>query len=434
MLHTALPLNPPNLAEAFFRKVVSETSLDGVGEATAIVFAHGFKSGLPYFKALASCFKEVYFVPKKSSRDEWLESVLRKLGWKVLDPFGVPDNLAGLSFQKKVFVFDVGGKLAEYPHFLRQLQEAHEVFVIEDTENGHQKYEAFRHSEGFDGTMRVASVARSILKDPEDYWTGRGIVEAVETLLRLHHGMLYNRATVFGYGKIGRSIAHALREKRLTVQVVEIDRTRAVLARCHGFDVVEKSAAFEEGGFLFLATGSGKKPKGIKVKDLVAAKGDSIVTCVTSPDDEIGDWEEEDFMSQCRPIETYETLTDLSNDSASGGLAGVQSIEGLGSSEESPKLLTARTPHLHEFARETGPRLIIVNEGRPPNFIYGASCGPYIFLVQAALLAAAARLGSDISPLGGDRIEELSDWTDNDSKYGKDEDLIFKLWGEKWIG
>jgi adenosylhomocysteinase len=70
----------------------------------------------------------------------------------------------------------------------------------------------------------VFSVARSPLKDPEDYLVGQSITFSAEALIRSRGDILHGRrAAVIGYGKLGRSIAAMLHAKHVGVTVYDSD-------------------------------------------------------------------------------------------------------------------------------------------------------------------------------------------------------------------
>jgi len=70
-------------------------------------------------------------------------------------------------------------------------------------------------------------VARSPLKDPEDFLVGQSVVFSTEALMRGRGDILHGRpALVIGFGKLGSSIARLLHAKGVQVTVYDIDPIR----------------------------------------------------------------------------------------------------------------------------------------------------------------------------------------------------------------
>lgn len=74
----------------------------------------------------------------------------------------------------------------------------------------------------------VISVARSPLKDPEDYLVGQSVVFSTEAVMRGRGDILHGRPSlVIGFGKLGSSIARLLQAKGVHVTVLDIVRRQA---------------------------------------------------------------------------------------------------------------------------------------------------------------------------------------------------------------
>jgi adenosylhomocysteinase len=223
--------------------------------------------------------------------------------------------------------------------------------VVEDTENGHQKYEALLTKK--DGYVAypcpIMSVARSALKDPEDFLVGQAVVFSADALLR-EKGMILTgkRAVVMGYGKIGSSIANCLRTKALRVDVIDNNPVRLALALAHGFHTANKSELLGAADLIFCATGN----KSLVGDDFAVIKKGAFVFTATSGDDEISD---------------YQAL-----------------------------LATAR-PSRHARVSVVGSEgrdIFLCNNGNSANFMHGGVVGPFIKLVQAELIFALSQLQS----------------------------------------
>ncbi len=244
-----------------------------------------------------------------------------------------------------VIIIDIGGYFAATLPHLSQHLNAQLLGVVEVTENGHQRYQSLETL-----PVPVLSIARSPLKGPEDYLTGQSIVYSAEALMReCHHIMNGGSAVVFGYGKIGRSIAKALHTKNINTKVVEIDPIRAIDARAHGFDLINKEDALASSDVIFCATGN----QSLNNHDFNRIKNGAFIFSVTSSDDEL----------------------ELSRADANFQVSHI-------------------TPHISRYER-LGQYFYLANRGDAINFIHNAEVGPYIYLVQGEAIKAVNYLLSN---------------------------------------
>jgi adenosylhomocysteinase len=242
-------------------------------------------------------------------------------------------------------LLDVGGYFAPSLHHLCAQFSGDIVGVVEDTENGHQRYATLDKL-----PCPVFSVARSPLKDPEDYLVGQSITFSAEALIRSRGDILHGRpAAVVGYGKLGRSIAAMLHAKHIGVTVYDSDPVRRAQALSQGFRTAPALAqAIRHAGLIVCATGN----LALKEDDFAQVANGAYIASVTSSDDEL----------------ELAALDGLYARSPSG-------------------------PHVTRYAR-TGHYFYVLADGNAVNFLHGASVGAFIFLVQAELLVAVARLTS----------------------------------------
>lgn len=256
-------------------------------------------------------------------------------------------------------IIDTGGYfshvLFDFPPSLQLLL----CGIVEDTENGHQKYAKLLGERALSSfPCPVISVARSQLKEPEDYLVGQAVAFSADALLR-ERGVIISskKALVFGYGKIGSSLAHNLRLRGAQVTVIDINPVRQTLALAHGFPPLVKEEALESHDLIFGATGN----KSICSDDIYLMKEGAFVFTTTSGDDEIRDY---DLL-----------LTDLQ---------------------------PTDHPRIRKFV---GKNIVyICNDGNSANFMHGGVVGPFIKLVQAELAYALSHL----KELPQNRIFELS--------------------------
>ena len=84
------------------------------------------------------------------------------------------------------------------------------------------------------------------------------MVYSAESLARtLRRTFSVCQAALFGYGKVGRSIARELRCRNLHLELVETDALRQVEALSHGFKLVNKAEALGRAELVICSTGNG---------------------------------------------------------------------------------------------------------------------------------------------------------------------------------
>lgn len=260
---------------------------------------------------------------------------------------------------KQVIILDVGGYFASVIGELASIFSGSILGVVEDTENGLQRYE--RHEPT---TVPVYSVARSPLKKAEDFLVGQSIVFSTEALLRQRGNVLHGRkACVIGYGRLGRSIAQVLHSK--SVRTVVHDNNLVVLteALAHGFEISNDLASALTGADLVLcATGN----VSLRGRDFTSVGNGSYIATVTSSDDELDLSTVRRYYEE-RPLDDYCTRFSM---------------------------------HGHYF--------YILNEGNAVNFVHGAVVGTFIQLVQAELLFCVLQLLQDRPASGFHELDERS--------------------------
>ena len=112
------------------------------------------------------------------------------------------------------------------------------IGVVEDTENGHKRYEQIAFP-----PCPVLSVARSPLKEPEDFLVGHAIVFSAEALIRQSGVVMVNkRALVIGYGKIGVVGPYIYLIQSEILKSVQVLVDREFSQAIHALPVDEKAA------------------------------------------------------------------------------------------------------------------------------------------------------------------------------------------------
>ena len=136
---------------------------------------------------------------------------------------------------KNIIIFDIGG------YFSRWIQKNIELsnkikFIIEDTENGYQKYENLKTN------IPILSVARSPLKDNEDNLVGESVVFSSDVLLRKMGEIIeYKKCGIIGYGKIGESIGKNLLQKGVKPIVYDQNAIKQIRALGNEIEFVKSN-------------------------------------------------------------------------------------------------------------------------------------------------------------------------------------------------
>jgi adenosylhomocysteinase len=259
------------------------------------------------------------------------------------DPDRALEYLESRAGGEHVVLLDVGGYFAPALTALCDRFSGRILGVVEDTENGHKRYAKFEKL-----PCPVVSVARSPLKDPEDFLVGQSVVFSTEALMRGRGDIMHGRpALVIGFGKLGSSIARLLHAKGVQVTVFDIDPIRRTQALSQGFTVArDRDDALHNAGLVLCATGS----ISLRSEDFSALRNGAYVATVTSSEDELD-------------------------------LAGLPDVY----------TRTRDGEHVTRY-QTTGHYFYLLNGGNAVNFLHGASVGPFIFLIQAEILAGIRML------------------------------------------
>ncbi|CAF4808104.1 unnamed protein product, partial [Rotaria socialis] len=190
---------------------------------------------------------------------------------------------------------DIGGYFAPYLAELGNKDSYPRLWkllgIVEDTENGHQKYHDAKQSLPRNVTHpRIYSVARSQMKMTEDYNVGKSLVRAADTILRQTLDLRLEDhpvVGVIGFGKIGNSIAIHMRQQHIgRVMVYDVNPTIMLRAVSQDFVICSKEEMLQTASFIFCATGN----KALAFNDLLHI-GPSInrliIGSCTSADDEL---------------------------------------------------------------------------------------------------------------------------------------------------
>jgi adenosylhomocysteinase len=334
----------------FFRSVIAEFSPRGAFQnalrPACFVTTHILRDRPFFLEAVSTIADIVSLTPKpKSIHREtlsWLEGQypVYHLSRDDLEAPNTLLNMVDCVKHSSIIFSDIGGY---YSHALLHVvnnAKGRIKGVVEDTENGHLRYSHIAENIA----TPIVSVARSPLKNPEDFLVGQSIVFSAEALIREQGDILQGRrAVVIGYGKLGRSIAATLREKHVETLVYDQDRVKLIEALSHGFHVSEVlQRALNSAGLVFCATGN----MALRHHDFRYVLSGAYVATATSSDDELETrWLEEHYARR--------------------------------------RVADFISEYYHD-----GHRLYLLNHGQAVNFLHGAVVGPFIYLIQAEILTS----------------------------------------------
>ena len=240
-------------------------------------------------------------------------------------------------------IIEIGGYCAPILNKLQEKLHGSLLGVIEDTEAGHRKYQKISNSL----PCPVISVARSSLKETEDFLVGTSCLYSTERLLRDNGFLIDGKSSlVLGFGKIGRGLSHALSRRYCPVAIYDVDPIRRINALSEGFQVPSKKSAFNKAEIIYGAAGRCS----ITNSDLKLIKNGALLVSCSSKNLEF------DLAS----LNKHYSKTFVSN--------GIDCYS------------------------KKDQFLYLANDGTPINFRDGAVIGPILALVQAELLLAIKQL------------------------------------------
>ncbi len=335
----------------FYHDLITDTK-HRFPQAQAVVVAHMIPDCLYYLRAINHLFPIVSVIPKPNSKDKDVYSRVKKeftCTEVTRDTIKQPDNgLIGLlrSTNDKLILLDIGGYFAEIDKHWPQDVVKRVAMVIEDTENGHQKYDARN-----DYPIQVISAARSPLKDNEDFLVGQSVVFSADALMRTGGALIqYMKCGVLGYGKIGKSIAFHLQQRGVKPSVFDIDPVRRIEAYNRLCSVPERDEILSTSDVIFSATGG----QALNIVDFRHLKKGCLVFSVTSSDDEFD-------LTHLRAEYSHREVK----------------------------------RHMHKYWNSNG-FFLLANQGNAVNFIHNAVMGPFIHLVRAEMILATAQQPGDL--------------------------------------
>ncbi len=150
-----------------------------------------------------------------------------------------------------VIILEIGGYFAPALTSLRKILSDKLIGVIEDTEAGHRQYD--KYSETL--PCPVISIARSSLKQTEDFLIGASCIYSTEKLLRTNGFPIEGkRSLTIGFGKVGRGVSHSLLRHHCPAVVYDKEPTRRIQAISEGFEAPDKESALKNAEIIYGAT------------------------------------------------------------------------------------------------------------------------------------------------------------------------------------
>lgn len=174
-------------------------------------------------------------------------------------------------------VQEVGGYLAGYTKRLAGY--SHFLGIVEDTNNGHWRYERAGSHE-----VPILSMAQSPIKDIEDTVIGDGVVYSTERIFReeFHSIIQGMKCGVIGYGKIGTSTSIALKGREASVTVYDIDPAKCIRAKFEGHEIMSLQQILKHSDLIIGCTGK----TSILAKDVSSIKNHAILVSASAKNEE----------------------------------------------------------------------------------------------------------------------------------------------------
>lgn len=267
--------------EIFFNRIANNVFTSPTS-INIVMVSHIVSDILPFIQKISSSVESVRVIPKPNSiSPEVLSHIPKELICSFTrDQIQREENLQEIFPRNmKSYVLDIGGYFANKTFFEFNNREKRVVGIIEDTENGLQKYEKL----GGLVSLPVISVARSDLKQNEDHLVGYGVAYYTEMILRRSRNLpRYLTVGIIGYGKLGKGIAKYLFNQNVKPFVYDINPIRMVEAYRDGCIPVGKETLLSGSQLVLCATGS----QSILNEDFLKLRPGCYVASVTSSEDE----------------------------------------------------------------------------------------------------------------------------------------------------
>ncbi|MBY0533966.1 MAG: hypothetical protein K2P31_03260 [Rickettsiaceae bacterium] len=406
--------NDDNKVDEFFSSVIKDlqqTYAPILPRPAFILVCHMAPTIFSFLNAIKAIGDIVLIIPKGYHRESGKKIIRQLKDQKVINEnnFLEPDTdnaneikelvrTNGIEIIKKYvggnyfIIIDIGGYFSRTLENMILNDDADELRnkflgIVEDTRNGEKKYYEVMERlktrlaspikiNQSKASNRLHSLARCALKDTEDYNVGKSIVAASESIIRRNANAMLSRMEVIGvigFGKIGKSIANHLQQLNIkTIIVHDQDVLRQIEASSLGFKVVDRFTLIKKSNVIFSATGN----KCLVGEDLAEMRDNVFIASCTSGEDEFD-------------ISFWKCISEHLNE-INPGHGNIQKL----------KILNKN--------------INLLDDGNAVNFVDGAVNGPYIYSVQAGLIASAISLmskhddiESNMTSLLGIKLKEL---------------------------
>ena len=337
-------LNSDLKVTRYYNKIINEFNIN-LKEFNCIVVSHIIPDCEQYLEALNSICNILAVVPKPNSIDEaTMMQIKNQYVFMHLKREEINENEELIrkikKSEKDIIIFDIGGYFSEFI-VKNKLISKRIKYIIEDTENGYQKYENLNVGQ------EILSVARSQLKDNEDYLVGESVIFSAEAILRKMGKVLeYFNCGIIGYGKIGYSIGNHLLQRGIKPTVYDINPIKQISALNRECNIDNKNNIVSNSEVLFLATGN----HSLNIHDFRKIKNGSYIFSVTSSDDELDD----------SYLETEYTIEEIK-------------------------------PNIYKYYNSNN-WFYLVKKGNAVNFLHNAVMDDFIYLVMSEMIVAAQLL------------------------------------------
>lgn len=253
-----------------------------------IIVSHINPTSVPLIKTLAKYGRLAGIIAKPNSIDfrtyEALSDMHRfiKLTKEDFHKNGIISEKISplISPGEKLTIVDIGGYFAPALKELNQLPNI--TGIIEDTENGLQKYEKALAAYP-ENKIPLLSIARSRAKDFEDYLIGRSIAVSTIDTMAAEYPIEQAQIGIIGFGEVGRGAAFYLRDTlKLCPKIYDCSTKVQDLIRLSGFTNINREDILTQSNILICATGH----HSLNDQDIKKLKPGVLISSCTSGDDE----------------------------------------------------------------------------------------------------------------------------------------------------
>ncbi|MGF1742276.1 hypothetical protein L4C34_14545 [Vibrio profundum] len=281
----------------FLKKVTDKFINKVKDQINIIMVSPSYDSDIPMVETLRNHFKIAALIPKNSTliRRKYIIEKYETTGIDVvynINKGDLRDPIVAINFIRthipdgeKFIIMDHGGYFAPSSEEI-----CHEFGVdqflgfTEYTDNGHKKYEKKIRI-----NRPVISTAHSYLKEPSDREAGESVTHALDHVLRDSFGLKAKSIHqlsfgIIGFGRLGKGVAEQLRRRGVSyIKVSDKSHKQLINAPSLGFHVSSTDDICKTCNVIISATGSAA----LKPHHYSELKNNTLITTVTSPDDEL---------------------------------------------------------------------------------------------------------------------------------------------------